>query len=82
LHAGGLTLPRYLAYRGMGEECDLRQLMLGAEADEEDSPDREEPPPPPPPPPAMPLPRVKRTSPPKSTNNVWNKTLRLNKYAH
>jgi len=32
----------------MGEECELRQLMLEPEADEEDSPEREEQPPPPP----------------------------------
>lgn len=44
----------------MGEECDLRQLMLATEADEEDSPDREEQPPPPPPPPAMPPKKVRK----------------------
>ncbi|CAB3383024.1 Hypothetical predicted protein [Cloeon dipterum] len=32
----------------MGEECELRHLMLSTEADEEDSPDREEQPSPPP----------------------------------
>jgi hypothetical protein len=56
----------------MGEECDLRQLMLATEADEEDSPDREEQPPPPPPPPAMPPPKVKRTSPSLANVRVYN----------
>ncbi|XP_065344062.1 uncharacterized protein LOC135942071 isoform X3 [Cloeon dipterum] len=46
----------------MGEECELRHLMLSTEADEEDSPDREEQPSPPP---VVPPARMKS----KSSNN-------------
>ncbi|XP_059480814.1 coiled-coil domain-containing protein 28B isoform X2 [Neocloeon triangulifer] len=43
----------------MGEECELRQLMLSTEADEEDSPEREDQPPPPP---VMPPARMRNKS--------------------